>query len=139
MNPSNPIGTWRLASLYGKSANEQVTYPYGENPAGMIIYTAEGTMSATLMQSGRVNFASGDAYNATPEELKAAFQSFDAYCGTYELFPEDGKVIHHVEASRLPNWTGSEQVRFYELQGDKLTIRSAPMFAHSLRRVGRVT
>jgi len=32
-------------------------------------------------------------------------------------------------------WVGSDQVRFYELEGDELTIRSAPIEARGMEWV----
>jgi Lipocalin-like domain len=29
--------------------------------------------------------------------------------------------------SSFPNWVGSEQMRFYELSGDELVLRTAPL------------
>jgi hypothetical protein len=34
-------------------------------------------------------------------------------------------VVHHVTGSLLPNWTGSDQVRFYQFEGDRLTLSTA--------------
>lgn len=93
----------------------------------MLIYTPEGTMSVTLMAPGRPKFASGDIYNATPEELKTAFENFDAYCGTYTLEAGENKVTHHLEASRFPNWEGSDQVRYFQLEGNKLSLYTDPI------------
>lgn len=91
----------------------------------MLTYTAEGTTSVVLMQRGRPKFSGGlDA--PTAEELRAAFFGFDAYCGTYTLDTDAKKVTHHVLASRMPDWEGTDQIRFFELDEDTLTIRSAP-------------
>jgi hypothetical protein len=35
-------------------------------------------------------------------------------------------VTHHVEASRFPNWEGSDQVRFFRIEGDQLLIDTPP-------------
>ena len=37
------------------------------------------------------------------------------------------KVIHHVELSLFPNWCGTDQERFIELDGERLTITTAPV------------
>jgi len=47
-----------------------------------------------------------------------------AYAGTYTLY--DDRVVHHIDASWNQAWTGTDQVRFYKLQEDVLTITSAP-------------
>ncbi|HEV2688580.1 MAG TPA: lipocalin-like domain-containing protein, partial [Bryobacteraceae bacterium] len=44
------IGVWKLVSCELKSANGDLTYPYGEQPIGRITYDKAGRMSATLMR-----------------------------------------------------------------------------------------
>jgi hypothetical protein len=128
MSVQDLVGTWDLVSLYGRSTEGEIWQVYGEDPREMLMYTAEGTMTAVLMKQGRQQFSGGpDA--PTPEELQEAFFGFDAYCGSYTLDPDRYKVTHHVYTSRLPSWEGSDQVRYYELSGDTLTIRSAPIAA----------
>jgi hypothetical protein len=46
-----------------------------------------------------------------------------AYAGSYTLDAE--KVIHHVDISWNEDWTGTDQIRFYKLEGNTLTITSA--------------
>jgi hypothetical protein len=129
MGHATLLGAWNLISIYGESEEGDIFKPYGDKPAGVLMYTLDGSMAAVLMKQGRPKFASGDPTNATPEELKAAFAGFDAYCGTFTLNEDEGTVIHHVEAARFPNWEGSEQVRYFELDGETLRISSAPIHA----------
>lgn len=49
---------------------------------------------------------------------------FGAYAGTYTV--EGNKVTHHVVASWRPDWIGGDQVRYVEISGNKLTIKTAP-------------
>ena len=127
MNHRDILGPWKLTSMEATNSEGEAFYPFGENPSGMILYDASGYMSYTAMRSGRPKFASGDARGGTPEEMKAAFEGFDAYCGTYELNVEEGVVTHHVETSRFPNWESSDQVRFFQISGNRLVIDTAPI------------
>ena len=61
---------------------------------------------------------------ATDEEKAKLFSTITAYAGTYTL--EKDKVVHHVDISWNQAWTGTDQVRFYKLDGDTLTITTAP-------------
>ena len=49
-----------------------------------------------------------------------------AYSGRYPVEAE--KVVHHVDISWNESWTGTDQVRVFKLEGDKLTI-TAPVDA----------
>jgi hypothetical protein len=45
-----------------------------------------------------------------------------AYAGTYSV--EAGKITHHVDISWNEVWNGTDQVRYYEVNGNTLTITS---------------
>ncbi len=47
-----------------------------------------------------------------------------SYSGIYRL--EADKFVTKVDIAWNEAWTGTEQVRFYKLQGDRLDIISAP-------------
>jgi hypothetical protein len=65
----------------------------------------------------------------TDEEKVKLLESMSAYAGTYTADGE--KVVHHVDTSWNGSWTGTDQVRFYKLGGDTLTITTAPLTAFS--------
>lgn len=120
------IGAWKLLSFEVRNSNGEVTHPFGEDPDGSIIYTESGRFSAQLFRPGRPEFASGDQTQGTDEEIKANYEGFISYFGSYELDPANSFVIHHVEGSLFPNWQGQPQKRFLELQGSRLTLSTPP-------------
>ena len=75
------IGTWKFISLPTESSVGDIYLPYDENPFGRLMYDHNGNRSAFLMRPNRPKFESGDIYNGTPEEIKSAFENFDAYYG----------------------------------------------------------
>jgi hypothetical protein len=46
-----------------------------------------------------------------------------------------GAVVHHLEMSLNPNWIGVDQVRYFDLQGDRLTLKTPPMVVGGVERV----
>jgi hypothetical protein len=96
----------------------------------MLTYDAQGHVSVVMMRCGRSKFASGDDTDATHEEIKEAFEGFEAYYGTYEVDIEQGTVTHHIEGCRFPNWEGTDQMRFFELSGDQLHLRTTPYMGY---------
>jgi len=76
------VGTWKFISLAGKNSEGEIFRPYGENFYGRLMYDLNGNMSVFLMRPDRPKFAADDIYKGTPEEIKFAFENFDAYCGT---------------------------------------------------------
>jgi hypothetical protein len=59
----------------------------------------------------------------TDQEKVKLQESMFAYAGTYTADGE--KVVHHVDISWNQSWTGTDLVRFYKVDGDTLTIRTA--------------
>ena len=125
-------GTWKFISLSGTSNEGDVLYPYGENIYGMIMYDPGGYMSALLMDPDRPGFASGDMMKGTLDELKEAFEGFDAYCGTYTIDDQNSSVTHNVQGAKFPNWVGTDQVRFFKISNDTLNITAPPILAHGI-------
>ncbi len=123
------IGTWKFISLRGQSSQDDVLLPYGEHVYGMLMYDEKGNMSVLLMRPDRPEFVSGDMMKGTPEELKAAFEGFDAYCGTYTIDPVRSSVTHHLLGSKFPNWVGTDQVRYYSITNDTLRLKAPPILA----------
>jgi hypothetical protein len=121
------IGTWILVSDEARSSNGEVSYPYGKNPFGLLMYDSGGNMSVLIMRRDRPKFASDDRWGGTPEEKKAAFEGFHAYCGTYEVDEEKGTVTHHVEGDSNPNLLGTDQVRSFRFSGDQLLLSTPPI------------
>lgn len=116
---SNPlVGSWRLVSWENRSADGTVTYPLGRHAVGLIIYTADGYMSVAIMCADRGPFAAGDLLRGTSEEKARAAETYVSYCGRYEF--RGDSVIHHVELSLFPNWSGVDQERLVEVTGDRL-------------------
>jgi hypothetical protein len=58
-----------------------------------------------------------------------------AYAGSSTV--GEGKVVHHVDISWNQTWTGTDQVRYFELDGDTLTITTAPYKSYSDGQEGR--
>ena len=98
--------------------------PYGDRVAGYLIYTAEGFMSVALMGADRADLATDDRLAGTPEEYARAMKSYVSYCGRYTVGSD--RVVHHIELSQIPNWSGTAEERFYELDGNRMQMRTPP-------------
>jgi hypothetical protein len=123
------IGTWKLVSYEYRTLDGEVTYPMGRNMTGLLMYDAHGYMAGQLMNPDRMQFASGDKFRGSPEEVKRAFEGYTAYYGTYEVDEAEGAVNHKVESSMYPNWIGGVQKRFFEFSdnGQRLTLKTPPL------------
>jgi hypothetical protein len=121
------IGTWRLESWVSLVGDGTEALPMGPSPEGLLAYAPDGTMLTAFGQAERALFGTDDVTGGTADERSAAFESFIAYGGRYEL--DGSTVIHTVEVSLFPNWIGTTQRRHWEVDeaGDRLTLVSPPI------------
>jgi Lipocalin-like domain len=59
-----------------------------------------------------------------------------SYSGRYEF--RGDSVIHHVELSLFPNWSGVDQERLVEVTGNRLTLRTKPLLLGGIEQSARV-
>ncbi|RAO65505.1 uncharacterized protein BHQ10_001517 [Talaromyces amestolkiae] len=120
------IGTWKLVSYTSKPAGKDgpIEYPLGKDAKGYIIYTADGYMSAQIMRPGSKFYSSLDPFATADDEAADAARHYLAYNGPFEVIEHEGKVAvkHHADLALVPNWVGSQQLRFCELEGDELVL-----------------
>src|SRR6185436_13315657 len=111
-------GTWKLVSMESRSASGEITYPYGKDAVGYIIYAATGHVSVHIMRATRTRANS----QSPAEERVRAYEGYIAYFGTYEINEKDEVVIHHMEGNLTSALSGTDYIRYYEFEGDKLTL-----------------
>ena len=116
-------GTWRLVSdKRTVLATGETDELMGKSPHGFINYGRDGRMMVIIAAEQRPK--PQDIGKATGPERAALFNSLTAYAGTYSF---DGKTItHHVDISWNEIWTGTDQVRDVNLEGNKLTLTTPP-------------
>lgn len=129
LNLNNPfVGTWRLVSCNAHRRNGQVVPIYGPNPEGRLFYDDAGNMSVHIMRAGRPPFHESEKFRASNEEMRAAYQGYEAYFSVYEVDREHSLINHRVLGGLFPNWTGTIQARFYYFEGpDRLILSTAPV------------
>jgi hypothetical protein len=123
------LGTWCLSTGEGRADDGSIMLPYGEKPEGTLIYSADGKVMVIIMKPDRPLFASNDPLKGTDQEVREAFEGFQAYCGRFDLDMEAGTVTHHVEQSWYPNLIGTQQVRFVSLKEGRLSLTTPPFLA----------
>jgi hypothetical protein len=137
---SRLVGTWRLHSFVEVRPGGDVVPSgrYGPNVTGRIVYDAAGNMMAQLANPDRPKFAADNAMRGTPEEIKRAFEGYNAYFGTYVVDEASGTIRHRVEGNLFPNAVGTEFTRRFRLDGDELTLELPPALIQGEQRVVRL-
>ncbi|HEX3471894.1 MAG TPA: lipocalin-like domain-containing protein [Silvibacterium sp.] len=123
---SSIAGTWVLTGAEKLLANGTRTSDYGENPHGLVIFTADGHYSVQIYRANRLKFSSGDKLKGTPDEYKEASLSTSVHFGTYSVDAVQHTITFHIDRSSFPNQDDTAQVRPYELSGDRLSWKVAP-------------
>jgi Lipocalin-like domain len=121
------VGTWRLVSYEARDAQGGLHHPLGELVSGLLVYDAGGNISVHVMRNGRPLFAVNDAACGTDSEVRAAFESYDSYFGTYTIDQARQTVTHHVRGASYPNWTGSDLRRHFKFDGSRLLLSTPPI------------
>jgi hypothetical protein len=100
------VGAWKLQT-------GEIIDMFGPEPQGWVLITDSGRVAALLTTSGRAD-------SDRPETL---FRTMMAYTGAVRV-AEPGVVTFLVDQAWQPGWVGTEQIRHYMLEGDRLKIRS---------------
>jgi hypothetical protein len=118
------VGTWRVTSVANVTQDGgEITHPFGDQLAGYVQYSPGGHV-VVFLSIGNPKKPASVAYTDV-ERAEIHKGIFGAYAGTYRI--EGNKVIHHIEAAWRPDWIGGDQVRYFELEGNKLRLKTAPI------------
>lgn len=115
----NPLeGVWRFhEEIDTRPDGTVLDLPHVEYE-GLLIYRADGFMSATIMPKGR-QWSVG---SATAEELRQSIAQGTGYAGRYEVDEHKHTVTHIVSVSIDPGDEGRKLVREYAFEGPRLTL-----------------
>ncbi|HET9877407.1 MAG TPA: lipocalin-like domain-containing protein [Mycobacterium sp.] len=98
------LGGWELSSFTSRDVDTGVvSYPLGRQPRGLILYTADGYMSAQLARR-----ADGGGYIA--------------YGGRFSVDEDTATLRHDVTMSMMPELLRAPQFRQVSIDGDRLTL-----------------
>ena len=111
------VGTWKLISCVMEDVETKEQRPvWGEHPNGYLVVTSSRWIVVQTAQRRTVP--------KSDEERSTAFRSMLAYSGKYRV--EGDKIVVKVDIAGDETWNGTEQVRCYRIEGDKLHIEAAP-------------
>ena len=109
-------GSWKLNSWTIQIIGGEFTEPFGPNPKGRAVFTPDEHVAFVIVAPNRKPAANDG-------ESAALLKTLLAYTGKFTI--EGDKFTTKVDISWNELLTGTEQVRFFKLESDKLTIRTA--------------
>ena len=115
------VGSWlleRWSIAYPDGRPDAL--PFGADALGLLVYAADGWMSATMCRAGRESLAPALAGRAAAAERVQAFDGYLAYAGRWSV---QGDVVRHdVSMSMNPVLLGTPQLRRAQLDGARLLL-----------------
>jgi hypothetical protein len=114
---SQIVGTWEFVVAEVKAPDGKKSFPFGETPKGILIFTSDGRFVQVHVASDVPRIASNNRLTGTPEEYAAIMRRSLSVFGTYTVDEEKKTVTYKIVSSSFPNWEGEAQVRTI----DKLT------------------
>ena len=118
------IGVWTLRQYSDITEALPPRHPFGPNPDGLLIYTADGFVSALLMAPGRAHLSGDGLTDGTPDQYAASGRGFIGYSGVYEVDEDLVVVTHEPLVAFAPNMIGTSQKRLVKLNGDVLILEA---------------
>lgn len=108
------LGIWKLISFEVEiQATGQKEPVMGQKPAGYVIFSPEGRAFFILTGEGRKPAK-------TIQDRANLLNSLISYTGMYRL--EGDKWITRVDVAWSPDFVGTEQARFFKVDGDRLQV-----------------
>jgi hypothetical protein len=133
MQREDLVGSWRLVRWTIEYPDGRpAVAPFGATPVGLLVYGADGWMTATMSHATRSALSHVSAPLATPESRARAFAEYLSYAGRWEL--RGDQVVHQVELSLNPALIGTVQWRTASLDGARLELTAEEADAASGRR-----
>ncbi|HZR76381.1 lipocalin-like domain-containing protein [Bradyrhizobium sp.] len=127
--PAELVGVWKLKSFVFESIeSKERRNVYGEKPAGYLVITPE-RFTTVITGEGRKP-------PHTDEDRLSNFLSLTAYTGLYRV--EGNQLTTKIDVAWTEAWKGTDQVRFFRVEGDRLFIESAPTISANFPELGKV-
>lgn len=105
------VGTWKVLSFWIEfEESDDRDEPYGANPEGYVVLTEKRLIAVITGPNREMDQSAGKL-----------FDSMMAYSGRYRLQSDDC-FITTVDSAWLPAWLGTEQVRYFKINGEKLSV-----------------
>jgi len=111
------VGTWKFGVAEVVAPDGKKSFPFGETPNGVLIFTADGHFAQIHVASDVPMIASNNRLTGTAEEYAAIMRRSLAVFGDYSINEEKKTITYKIVSATYPNWQGEAQERTI----DKLT------------------
>lgn len=105
------VGTWNFVVAEVTAPDGKKSYPFGETPKGILIFTADGRFAQIHVAGDVPRIASNNRLTGTAEEYQAIMRRSLSVFGTYTVDEDKKTVTYRIVSSSFPNWEGEAQTR----------------------------
>jgi hypothetical protein len=111
------VGTWNFVVAEVVAPDGKKSFPFGETPKGILIFTADGHFAQIHVAGDLPRIASNNRLTGTPEEYAGIMRRSLSVFGAYTVDEANKTVTYNIVSASFPNWQGETQTRAI----DKLT------------------
>src|ERR1700704_453400 len=105
------VGTWNFVVAEVAAPDGKKSFPFGETPKGILIFTADGRFAQIHVAGDVPKIASNNRLTGTPEEYAAIMRRSLSVFGTYTVDEASKTVTYTIVSASYPNWEGETQTR----------------------------
>ncbi len=109
------VGIYKMVS-YDVQLNGTATQPMGKAPKGYLVLTPTRAVACYTGENRK--------FGTSVDEKAALFDTLTTFAGVYRV--EGKELIIRVDVSWIEQWNGKDQIRNWELSGNRLTLTSKP-------------
>ena len=108
------VGTWNFVVAEVTAPDGKKSFPFGETPKGILIFTADGRFAQIHVAGDIPKIASNNRMTGTPEEYAAIMRRSLSVFGTWTVDEAKKTVTYNIVSASFPNWDGQAQTRTIE-------------------------
>lgn len=112
------VGTWNFVVAEVNAPDGKKSFPFGETPRGILIFTAGGQFAQIHVASDVPKIASNNRLTGTPEEYAAIMRRSISVFGNYSVDEAKKTVTFNIVSASYPNWEGEAQERSIDTLND---------------------
>jgi hypothetical protein len=115
--------TWRLVSGTVDRGGKKV-HLTAPRLQGFLMFDSNDHFLIVITRSDRPKFASNSGQAGTRKNLSTLQLSIASF-GTYSINDPDHSINVHIEGSTFPKWIGTDQKRWFAVDGDNLKLANS--------------
>src|SRR5437870_12126774 len=105
------VGTWNFVVAEVTAPDGKKSFPFGETPKGILIFTADGRFAQIHVAGDVPKIASNNRLTGTPEEYADIMRRSLSVFGTWTVDEAKKTVTYHIVSASYPNLQGEAQTR----------------------------